>query len=635
MSTTPSQVPVPSEKPQDLLFNAGKIDEEVTSTTSEYYVDRFGRNHLTNFGRNELARIAVASYGYITIDSFEDGATITLPNQVLRYQSTGEYYRWDGSFTSGGKIVPPSSTPSSTGGVGLGAWISVGDASLRANLKADEGSKLIGYGLNSVYNTLDQFLSVQKFMSPAEIADANSSNPVMDHSHAFVEAFAKSTSIYVPPVKGCYNVGDVEAPLGANIRGFSYKPYVTTANSDFYGCGSVIRKKLGAASPFRWSSRTTIEGLVFDGLDKLTSFMLRSSGTTALGNFRAIRCGFYRFFNAIGGNPGQYIGVQISDCQIASNFRGVYNSVDSMYIGCTINANDDDGINLQTGANDNTFISCRMEWNGGNNFVAVGALNTTIIGELNDRAGKAGIAVLNRSEVFVTGVRMRRNGKNAAVGSSDNTHFRLDGDGSVLVINGVTTKIGVDDGGGGQVSPQYSIYTGGLSINMKLIISGSDLSGSTGSGLFTATTPINIRAVGNYGIVDNSNSGFDRVINGTRFVYGLTKQISAPGQVLTIPLQQPSLVQASRYPSREIQIKARSTADGTDEIYSMKVAFSTESYGSRFVVLEEKSVPANRFGTTGAIVGVAIAGLSSDASGFNVVLTPTDSKNREISIFLI
>lgn len=130
MSTTPTNQPVPSETPQDLKFNAGKIDEFVTSM-SQQYIDRFGEAHYTIEGLRWMAQQAIAAFGYITLDSFEDGNTLTLPNQVLRLEATGEYYRWDGVFP---KDVPAGSTPDSTGGVGIGAWVSVGDASLRSAL---------------------------------------------------------------------------------------------------------------------------------------------------------------------------------------------------------------------------------------------------------------------------------------------------------------------------------------------------------------------------------------------------------------------------------------------------------------------------------------------------------------------
>lgn len=133
MATTPTQNPVPSESPRDLKFNAGKIDEFVTSIALKY-IDRFGYEHYTIEGLRQIAQQAIAAFGWITIDSFQDGATLTLPNQVLRWKlpdGDGEYYRWDGEFP---KVVPSASTPASTGGIGDGAWVSIGDAALRAML---------------------------------------------------------------------------------------------------------------------------------------------------------------------------------------------------------------------------------------------------------------------------------------------------------------------------------------------------------------------------------------------------------------------------------------------------------------------------------------------------------------------
>ncbi|WYC18270.1 tail spike [Citrobacter phage vB_CfrS_K1M] len=128
--TTPTNLPIPSQDPRDLKWNSGKMDEVMTSD-AHYYLDRFGVKRWTIAGFQFTAEEAIRNYGYITIDSFEDGATLTLPNQVLRYEATGEYYRWDGAFP---KTVAVGSTPESTGGVGVGAWLSVGDASLRNDI---------------------------------------------------------------------------------------------------------------------------------------------------------------------------------------------------------------------------------------------------------------------------------------------------------------------------------------------------------------------------------------------------------------------------------------------------------------------------------------------------------------------
>lgn len=130
MATIPTNLPIPSEDPRDLKFNAGKIDE-VVSGDNHYYTDRFGVRRFTIAGFKYTAEEAIRNYGYITMDSFEDGATLTLPNQVLRYEANGEYYRWDGEFP---KTVSAGSTPETSGGVGLGSWVGVGDASLRSDL---------------------------------------------------------------------------------------------------------------------------------------------------------------------------------------------------------------------------------------------------------------------------------------------------------------------------------------------------------------------------------------------------------------------------------------------------------------------------------------------------------------------
>ncbi|EPM6208251.1 hypothetical protein [Enterobacter hormaechei] len=140
MATTPTNLPVPSESPRDLKFNAGKIDEFVTSLAQQY-IDRFGNAHYTIEGLRWLAQQAIAQYGWIPVGTFQNGATLTLPNQILKDTSDGEYYRWDGVFP---KSVPSGSTPSSSGGVGIGAWLSVGDSTLRSMLSAIDGQSRVG-----------------------------------------------------------------------------------------------------------------------------------------------------------------------------------------------------------------------------------------------------------------------------------------------------------------------------------------------------------------------------------------------------------------------------------------------------------------------------------------------------------
>lgn len=132
MTTTPTNNPVPSESPADLKYNAGKIDEFVTSM-GWTYTDRFGNQHYTVEGINYLSQQAMAAFGYVILTgkTFTTGATINEPNEVLLNTADGEYYKWTGSFLSGPKVVPENSTPENTGGIGPGAWLSVGDTTAR------------------------------------------------------------------------------------------------------------------------------------------------------------------------------------------------------------------------------------------------------------------------------------------------------------------------------------------------------------------------------------------------------------------------------------------------------------------------------------------------------------------------
>lgn len=227
MATTPTNKPIPSEDPRDLKFNAGKIDEVVTSD-AHYYTDRFGVRRWTIAGFQYTAEEAIRNYGYITMDSFEDGATLTLPNQVLRYEATGEYYRWDGEFP---KIVPAGSTPDSTGEVKLGAWVGVGDASLRADLSLDTGSTLVGYKGSTVSGAIDLLTSKKVYAVDFGVkADGSDDTAALQALSVAVSAMTDAVVEVVFP-QGVSRVGyQDQAPTSTS--GYSFRPGYVAANGN-------------------------------------------------------------------------------------------------------------------------------------------------------------------------------------------------------------------------------------------------------------------------------------------------------------------------------------------------------------------------------------------------------------------
>ncbi len=103
MTTYNTGNPLGSAAAKDLYDNAQNFDHLSLDTENETWPDRLGNQRTTWYGIEKKADRAISEYGYITKDSFEDGSTISLANECLRWKSNGEYYRWDGSLP---KVVP-------------------------------------------------------------------------------------------------------------------------------------------------------------------------------------------------------------------------------------------------------------------------------------------------------------------------------------------------------------------------------------------------------------------------------------------------------------------------------------------------------------------------------------------------
>ena len=200
MATTPTNKPIPSEDPRDLKFNAGKIDEFVTSLARQYF-DRFGNRHYTIEGLKQLFLEHIYNLGWNLAGSFQGGGTVTSAGDLLQDKSTNIWYRWDDLETLP-KTVPAGSTPASAGGTGEGKWqpVDVADV-LRKDLASsadDKGDNLITVKLSypgavslTQHDNNALFINVRQFGS---IGDGTY-HPLSERYASLVDAQAQYTFV--------------------------------------------------------------------------------------------------------------------------------------------------------------------------------------------------------------------------------------------------------------------------------------------------------------------------------------------------------------------------------------------------------------------------------------------------------
>lgn len=151
MTTYKTGNPLGSAAVKDLFDNAENLDHFENDRSNETWENRFGVPGKTRYGMeqehdrqisSQEARFQqfLLSSGYVFLGDYENGPyTIDAINQVIRYQ--GEFWCLNASTT------PPYTTT----GVNSTSWatdvthlVSVGDATLRQDLSAPDGLKIIG-----------------------------------------------------------------------------------------------------------------------------------------------------------------------------------------------------------------------------------------------------------------------------------------------------------------------------------------------------------------------------------------------------------------------------------------------------------------------------------------------------------
>lgn len=440
--------------------------------------------------------------------------------------------------------------------------------------------------------------------------------------------------IVYPPVLGVYvHAGTISLPTGFCIYGSCARPYTVSSNATFNNMGTVIRLGVGASYLFAMSSRHNFVGINFDGRDKSVNLM---QGTGQLNGTRFERCGIYRWATALG--KSNYVGtLYVRGCNISGNNLGAYNLIDSRFIDSTFNANNGRAISCLTGANNNAFVGVRVEWNDAEGIYLYQSVGNTFTGELIDRNGKAGLAVMGGASITCSACSIQRNGAKGTVGTNDQCNI-LQSDDSVLILSCVRTTTGVDDGGTGTLTPEYDIITTGNGTSMTTIVTGCYFSGGSLGYLKETAVASKKTYSGNVGISDACNTGVFQIRNG-RVSIGAPASITlAAGSTGTLSFTRNALTKYQIPNMYTLKIESRDGTAGNLEYVTVPLVMGWETTNPTVVMDSDnlQTYPANRWGVTASTpTGVSFtASVSTDGTTITINLQGIDAKNRQIYAYL-
>lgn len=143
------------------------------------------------------ADAAINALGWVLAGNFTAGCTVTDRNQYVLVVG-GSGYRWDGVLP---KVVAPGSAPTP---IATGAWVLVGDTTLRVDLANSDGSELVGFqqiGTGAVARTTEskmrEVVSVKDF---GAVGDGVANDTVAINKASSAVA-VKGGSVLFPPEK--------------------------------------------------------------------------------------------------------------------------------------------------------------------------------------------------------------------------------------------------------------------------------------------------------------------------------------------------------------------------------------------------------------------------------------------------
>lgn len=577
------------------------------------------------------------SSGYVFLGDYENGPfQFSARNQYIRYDN--QYYRLNAATDVG---FTTTGTDATSFANDVTHFVLMDGDTLRQDLGSGEGAMKVYRNASPLARIIRASL-FEYLTESDQQALLTTSGAVVAADYALKAAIAAGVMVLdIPWNLGIIELGSDPAtlPLGFSLIGWGCRrPYTVSDDSSFLNCGVVIRVAAGASFPFYSTGRHVFWDIVFDGRDKTTYLFYSTDKSTEFNGTRLEGCGIYRFSIGIGWNKdgsSRYIAtVKAHFCSLSGNRDGVKNLIDSMMIGCTINANDR-GVALVGGANSNFFGGCRNEWNAGDNWYAYESIENQISGELCDRAGRGGVVAGKDSSWFVTGVVVSRSGANQPVNDNYSANFVIIDNGKI-VISGVRTRNGANEWGqGGTNSPSFNVSVLG-SGNGTLLVSGSDMTGFVTSAINQKAPTLNKSITGNLGMDDDVNIGMTQVVKGRRIIGSQSSGTLAGSAGATLSLTKTNIFQNSfdTYITRSILIECRIGSQSFGDDIKIPVRFRRENLYYLDILTSGIVASSARIGLSGTGVTVSLS-INSSTGLVTVQLTNVDGLERTVNVSML
>lgn len=311
-------------------------------------------------------------------------------------------------------------------------------------------------------------------------------------------------------------------------------------------------------------------------------------------------------------------------CQIHGNTDGIIQLVDSMVTNCVINANSGAGINLQAGSNDNMIVGNKIEWNDGYGVLGYQADNVTMAGNLIDRSGKAGVAIISCTHWSVASGVIRRNGRLSSGVTSDDCHI-YQSSCTGVTVTGIATRHGKDDDGGGYDSPSASIVD---DLGTDIVYVGNDLSG------YVTTVARSLTPGTRRGYAGNAGYTAPQVIGASRPQIGSAVVIVATTATGTATFSVDPLATFDIGNTYKLLVNGRDVATGARNVAEIPLYTFRESGNAGVGVGTVANLNGTAFGAgTGTYQVTATAAI--DASTLTVSIKNTSANTVQYTVRLV